>query len=341
MTKDIRNKLLNILFFFGLLGLSLWYIFHDENLTQVFQYLGTADFRFVIPAVGAVIAYILGESVILRYLLHRLGANPRFSHCCLYSFIGFFYCAITPSASGGQPMQVVAMRRDGIPAPVSAVVLAIVTVAYKAVLVLLGVGVLVFRPECILVYLDGVEMLMYIGLVLNVAFILLLLMVVFHPGAVRCGVNLIFRLVQKVHRFKDPEKILQRLDASIGNYRGTAEFFRSNPRIIANVFVLTLIQRFCLFSVVWFTYQAFGLKGASPLILTMLYAMISVAVDMLPLPGGMGISETLFLSIFEPVFGQALVLPGMIVCRGISYYTQLLISAVMTGVSRFVFRKKK
>ena len=40
------------------------------------------------------------------------------------------------------------------------------------------------------------------------------------------------------------------------------------------------------------------------------------------------------------IFGVELVLPGMIVCRGISYYTQLVISGVMTGVAQFVFREK-
>ena len=73
---------------------------------------------------------------------------------------------------------------------------------------------------------------------------------------------------------------------------------------------------------------------------SLLYGMISVAVDMLPLPGGMGISETLFSSIFLPIFGAELVLPGMILCRGISYYTQLLISAIMTVAAHLVFRKK-
>jgi len=63
--------------------------------------------------------------------------------------------------------------------------------------------------------------------------------------------------------------------------------------------------------------------------------MISVSVDMLPLPGGMGISEKLFLSIFQPVCGKNFVLPVMVVSRGISYYTQLIISAIMTGVAYF------
>ena len=53
-----------------------------------------------------------------------------------------------------------------------------------------------------------------------------------------------------------------------------------------------------------------------------LQAVISVAVDMLPLPGGVGVSEGLFMTMFEPVFGEKL-LPGMLLSRGISYYALL------------------
>jgi uncharacterized membrane protein YbhN (UPF0104 family) len=72
-----------------------------------------------------------------------------------------------------------------------------------------------------------------------------------------------------------------------------------------------------------------------------LQAMISVATDMIPLPGGMGISENMFLDIFQPIFGEKLVLPGMVISRGLSYYTQLLISGAMTVVAMFILREKK
>lgn len=340
MKKLTGKRLLSILFFFGILALTIWYVFHDENLSQISLYLSDANLWYVVPAVGAVIAFIVGESVVICYLLHKLGTQPKFWHCCLYSFIGFFYSAITPSASGGQPMQVVAMRRDGIPGAVSTVVLAIVTITYKLVLVLLGIAVLVFRPASIVRYLDGVEPLMYLGLTLNVVAIAFLLMAVFHPGAARACMTLFFKIVNKIRPFRNPEKVTQRIENSVNQYSGTAAFFKDNPRIITHVFLMTLVQRFCLFSVMWFTYHAFGLSGESGFVVIMLYAMISVAVDMLPLPGGMGISETLFLAIFEPILGEALVIPGMIVCRGISYYTQLLISAIMTGVSQFVIRDR-
>lgn len=342
MNKDRKKTILSAVLFFAVLALTFWYVLRDENLSQVVDSLQDARLVWVIPAVVSVVAFILGESVIIYYLLRKLATKPNFAHCCLYSFVGFFYSAVTPSASGGQPMQVVCMRRDGISGAVSTVVLAIVTVTYKLVLVLMGVAVLVFRPEGIVRYLDGVEGWMYLGLVLNVAFIILLLMAVFHPGTVRGGANLISRLLG---RFRNSEGLMQKFENTINQYSGTAAFFQNNPRLIVHVFLITLLQRMFLFSVVWYTYLAFGLSGESFFVTVMLYAMISVAADMLPLPGGMGISETLFLAIFEPIFGEALVLPGMLVCRGISYYTQLLISAVMTAFAHLIFfgrrRKRK
>ena len=341
MATKTKKRIGGAVFFFAILGLTLWYVFRDQNLNKIGDCLSDADIRYVVLAVAAVVAFILGESVVIWYLLRRLGTSPKFPRCCLFSFIGFFYSAITPSASGGQPMQVLYMRRDGIGGAVSTVVLAIVTITYKLVLVVVGLAVLLFRPADVMACLEDARVLVYIGLGLNIVAITLLLTAVFHPGVIQGTMGLIMGLLEKLRLFRDHEKVMTRVQNALGNYHDTAAFFKREPGIIAVVFLITLVQRFCLFSVIYFTYQAFGLSGYSAFSMVLLYAMISVAVDMLPLPGGMGISESLFLSLFAPVFGSELVLPGMIVCRGISYYTQLLISGLMTGVAQFIFRKKK
>ena len=341
MTKHTRKRILGAVFFFSILALTFWYVLRDENLYKVADYLADADGRYVALSVAAVIAFILGESVVLCYLLRQLGTQSKFSHCCLFSFVGFFYSAITPSASGGQPMQVFYMRRDGIPGAVSTVVLAIVTITYKLVLVVVGLAVMLLRPSDVISRLGEAEALVYIGLALNVVFIAILLTAVFHPAVIQHCMKLLFTLLHKIRPFRNPEQVMARVQSSLDRYHGTAAFFRQEPKIIVNVFFITLLQRFCLFSVVWLTYLAFGLSGENALAMILLQAMISVAVDMLPLPGGMGISETMFLAVFAPIFGPELVLPGMIVCRGISYYTQLVISGMMTVVSQFFFREKK
>lgn len=341
MKKPKLKNIINILLLAVVFGLTLWSVFHGEDLAQVLNFLSTADLLYIVPGIICVLFFIVGESVVIYYLMRTLGARVQFSHCCLYSFIGFFYSCITPSASGGQPMQVVAMRKDRIPVAVSTVVLAIVTVTYKLVLVLIGLAVLLIRPPQMMMYLEPVESIMYVGLALNIVCILILLLLIFHPNLIRVLAERVLNLLNRIRPFRDLQAQKDRLERILGQYQGAAEFYRSHKHVIVHVFLITLLQRYILFMVTWFTYWSFGLSGHSMPLIVGLQAMISVAADMLPLPGGMGISENLFLEIFPQIFGDALVLPGMMISRGVSYYTQLLISGVMTIAASFAIKEKR
>lgn len=330
MNQNLK-KAANALFLAAVFALTLWAVFRGENPWEIWEGLAEADPVWLLPSVVCVVGFILGESVVIYCLTRSLGVGIRLKKCCLYSFIGFFYSAITPSASGGQPMQVVAMRRDGIPVAVSTVVLAIVTVTYKLVLVLAGALMFLIRPQRLMVYLDPVAPIVCLGMGLNVVCVAGLLLAVFQPNLVRTLARWLLGLLTRLKLFRNPEKQAQRLERILGQYQGTAEFYLTHKRLIFRVFLITVAQRFALFLVTWFTYRSFGLTGHSLPEVVSLQAMISVAADMLPLPGGMGVSETLFLDIFQGVFGEDLVLPGMMISRGISYYTQLILCALITA----------
>ena len=340
MQKNSIKKHFNIIFLIVVFTLTIWSVFHGEDFGETLDYLQSVNPVYVLLSIACVILFILGESVLIHYMLKSLGTRVRLGHCCLYSFIGFFYSCITPSASGGQPMQVIAMRKDRIPVAVSTVVLAIITITYKLVLVVIGLAVVIVRPPVLMAYIDNVEALIWLGLVLNVGCIILLLLLVFHPKLVKNCAEKLLKLVNRIHPFRHSEKLSAKLDSMAAQYTGTAEYYRTHHRTIVIVFLITLLQRCLLFLVTWLTYKAFGLSGESLVTILLMQAMISVAVDMLPLPGGMGISENLFLRMFLPVFGAELVLPGMVVSRGISYYTQLLLSAAVTVAASFIIRKK-
>ena len=342
MNRNLK-KTANALFLVLVFALTFWAVFHGENPREILTDLSAADPAWLLPSILCVVGFILGESVVIYHLTRSLGVGIRLKRCCLYSFIGFFYSAITPSASGGQPMQVMYMRRDGIPVAVSTVVLAIVTITYKLVLVLAGALMFLLRPGRLMVYLDPVAPIVYLGMALNVVCVAGLLLAVFHPNLVRALSLRLLGLLTRLKLFRSPEKQAQRLERILGQYHGTAEFFRSHKGLIIRVFFITVAQRFTLFLVTWFTYRSFGLHGHSLPEVVSLQAMISVAADMLPLPGGMGVSETLFLDIFRDVFGKDLVLPGMMISRGISYYTQLILCALITAAATLSwnrYRKK-
>ena len=172
-------------------------------------------------------------------------------------------------------------------------------------------------------------------LVLMIVTITYKLVLVFHPMLARTILVKGLDLLEKMHLMKKKSSRLEKLNASMDQYRATAVYLREHVWVLVEVFAITVFQRFALFVATWFVYKAFGLSGSSAFVIIVLQGTISVAVDMLPLPGGMGISEQLFLRIFLPIFGSKLLLPGMLLSRGLGYYTELILSALLTIFANF------
>ena len=333
-----KKTIVNLIFLLVVFGLTIYYVFHGEDMGALMGYLGESDIRYWIAGVILVVLFILSESVIIYYMMRSIGQPVILTHCFLYSFVGFFFSAITPSASGGQPAQLYFMKKDNLSLSISTLILMVVTITYKAVLVVIGLVVIIFRPPVIMYYLEPVIGWCYLGVALNVFCVAFMMLLVFHPTlAGNILITLVHFFCKFVHTKKE-KKWIQRIEGALERYRSVADYLRQNKFVIVNVLIITFVQRIIWFFITYLVYLSFSLHELDPFSITTLQGMISVSVDMLPLPGGMGISEKLFLSIFRPVCGENLVLPVMVVSRGISYYTQLIISAVMTGVAYFTIR---
>lgn len=330
-----RKKIGNTLFLVAVFLLTIYSVFHGEDLHAVAKAIEGVNPWYIILAGAAVVFFIWGESIIIHYMFATLNIKTKKRTCFLYSCVGFFFSAITPSATGGQPAQIYYMRRNKIPIPVATLVLMIVTITYKSVLVFIGLFVAFFQRGFVHRYLEGILPIFYLGVALNVFCCIFMSFLVFCPNLAKNMLVKGMHFLEHIHLMKKKPERQQKLEASMEHYEAAAVYFKTHKMVIGNVMVITFLQRFALFFVTWFVYKAFGLSGASVYDVVMLQAVVSVSVDMLPLPGGMGISENLFLIIFKSVFVGSLLLPGMVLSRGIAYYVQLLFSAVMTAVAHF------
>ena len=337
--KSRKKIIFNGVFLAVVFALTVYGVFHGEDLSSMMDAIHRADKRWLVPGIALVAFFIWGESIIIWYMMRSSGICLKKRTCFLFSSVGFFFSCITPSASGGQPMQIYYMKKEKISIPVSTVILMIVTITYKLVLVVIGVGIAIFGRGFLHKYLEGILPVFYLGLALNIFCVTFMTILVFHPLLAKAILVKGMKLLERLHLMKKKEGRLKKLEDSIDTYRNTAAYLKNNPFVIVKVIGITFIQRMALFAVTWFVYQAFGLHGTGFWEILFLQAVISVSVDMLPLPGGMGISETLFLNIFSPVFG-GLLLPGMVLSRGLGYYGELLISAVFTVVAQLTIGKK-
>ena len=92
-------------------------------------------------------------------------------------------------------------------------------------------------------------------------------------------------LIEKMHLMKPRRSRLEKLEASMDQYRATAVYLKEHVKVLIEVFGITVFQRFALIAATWFVYRAFGLSGTSAVVIVILQGTIAVAVDMLPLPG--------------------------------------------------------
>ena len=346
-----KKNFFNVCFLLLVVFLTLYSVFYGEDLGQICVYLREGDIRLWILGVITVIIFIECESVIIYYLLKTLGEKVKLTHCFLFSFAGFFFSLITPSATGGQPAQLYFMKKDKLSLTVSTLVLMVVTITYKFVLVVIGLFIFIVRPPKVMRYLAPAAGWCYLGIVLNVICVSAMLLLVFHPMLAEnicvlclntaCKMIGVFR--KKSSFVKKKDTYLEKIHVSMEKYRKVAEYFAAHKAVILNVFLITFIQRVLLFAVTYIVFISFELKNFDAFTVISLQGMISVAVDMLPLPGGLGISEKLFMDIFTDICGSKYTLPVMIVSRGLTYYTQLLISAVMTGYAYWsmVYKKER
>ena len=320
---------------------TFYLIFREQEISAVIDSIQKVKYRYLGLGIVLTLLFICSESVIIHLLMNTVKTSVSLIRCIKYSFVGFFFSAVTPSATGGQPMQVLWMKRDNISVAISTLVLMIVTAAYKTVLILLCAIAVVFEWKVIQQYANDIWFLIVFGVVCNISFIVFLLIAVFRQSWMTRMVGKTVFFLGKHHIIKNREKWLKKAWKALEKYDKSADYLKQNKQILVQVVLITIFQRLCLFIVTYVVYFAFGLHGTSAFKIIALQTLIALAVDSRPLPGGMGASESSFLIIFLTIFGEEFVLPGMLLSRGITYYAMIIISAVITLVSYVAGGRKK
>ena len=224
-----------------LMGLTFSVLLRDQDLGEVVASVFSVRKRWLIPAVLCMGVYIFCGGLCIRVMQHGLGHKMSIARCFKYSFVEFYFSAITPSSTGGQPMQLVYMKKDGYNVSESSVILVAITAMYKLAFVLLCLVMFALNYNYISGQIDEVHVMFVLGLILDVGMVLLLgLAALLPPGDPLSWQEAACSLLVKLHLVKAPEKKLASVDRIIEQYRECSEFVRTHPMIILRTFgVLT------------------------------------------------------------------------------------------------------
>ena len=110
--KTIIKYLQNYLLFVALIVITFWIIFKDQDLGQLADTLKNSNIWYILLGIATMFGFICMEAFNIGRMLKHIGEKSTFIKNLKYAFVGIFFSAITPAASGGQPMQIYYMHKD-------------------------------------------------------------------------------------------------------------------------------------------------------------------------------------------------------------------------------------
>lgn len=356
MKKPSSEKLIMWgLLFVALAGLTVLFLHREYSLASVLTSIKTADPLWLLPGILAMGLFFVCEGSNIGRCLRLAGHRVSVAGQLKYFMAGFFFSSITPSASGGQPMQLYFMHKDGLPLSHSSLALLTELTSFQAAAAALALAGLVCQGSPVLAAgakaatgastgpgPDPVSAgfwaggggtvtlaILAAGVLISTAVLAVLLFTIFSPAAARIIASPVLWIIDKFNS-QNASILRVRFLRGICEYRQASQYITKNPRAIAEIFLTSIIQLLAHFSITFCVCKSLGITGISWAMTTLSQASLYVAVSSLPLPGAVGVTEGGFAILFASLIPAELMGVAIILSRFVSFALPLLASGLGT-----------
>lgn len=333
------SKIISIVVVLLSIGMVAYLILSSGEIGGIIEALAAANKGWLVVAVMCYAGFILAEGAGLCAFLRMEGYRIKLFTAAHFSFVGMFYANLTPSATGGQPMQVYLMSKRKVPASVATSALTVRFFFNQLALVGVTLVLWLINREFVAEQLGGAMGLIIIGCVVNFSCVPLIAAIILNrklvEGVARWGI----RLLVKMHLCKNPEKWEKKAIDGIEHFHSSLMSTVRSPRRMLIQLAVSVVEMTMLLIVPLVVYLALHEHGVPwHQLLTVSY-MLYVTAAYFPLPGATGAQEVGFKSYFGGLFSSDLSLSlALLLWRFATFYICLLAGSVDAIVTNF--RKK-
>lgn len=311
------------------------------DLDEIGRALQNFNIWWLFACIAALLLYWGFDGLLLYDITAYMYKRLPLRRCVKVGVIGLYYCALTPSSTGGQPMQVVYMRRDNVPVGTATCIVGIKFVIYELSLCTIYVVGMILRGAHYFVNSREAFWFAAIGFIINLAAVFFIILTIVNKKLVTTIGNWLVRALAKIKIIKKKEKALEHFASAIDEYHTAASYIsRYKLRALGSYFI-SIINLAFLFLIPYLVYLSFGYTKYNVIDVFTMEAFLFLAVSFFPLPGAAGASEGGFLLFFGPFFGAGTAV-AMLIWRFLTYYMILIMGSLMVVLDEvFSIRKSR
>lgn len=340
----IKPKLIFNCLVIGLcIGIVLYFIFSKDGLNDLLHSDINVVWFWIIIALISELLFMLFETLVIYVFIKDDCPSFRFTDAIKVSMMGLFWCAVTPSSTGGQPMQVYLMHSMGINVGYATSRLIQKFMVYQIVLTLINIVSVILNFSNILSLGNAtlVLVLLSFGFITQIGVTAIMLLFSFKPKLSRRLIMFFAKLLNKIRIIKNVDEKIASIDKQLENFHSSNKDIYKRPKLLIPATIFTFIEFVFMFLVSYFIYRSLGFNEAGPVQIITSQAYANLVSGMVPIPGASGAAELGFAAFFSMFFINGTLKSGALIWRFINYYFVVFFTAPSAYITKGKADRKK
>ncbi len=321
-----------------IIAVVLFGVFNRE-FGNVFYTITHLNPGFLGMAVIITVVFFFFEGGIILLLMRSQNIPMRMGAGMKIGLIGIYYSYITPSSTGGQPMQAAYLRRDNVPVGLSTAVLIMKFFCYQCAFVFCSVLSFAFMYGKIARENPKIIPFIVVGLIINGGSILFFGSMFCRPvlGAV-C--RFVKWLAGRFRRLSERFRVVEVIDKFQADFDSYTDDFKEKKKAVIWGILLSVPQFILQMSVLYFVFRSFGYHQSGYMEIVAMQSLLQSSVSFMPMPGASGAQEIGFSNFLRNYFVNNDLYAAVMVWRFFTYYLVVIAGALLVVADQFLYSRK-
>lgn len=337
----LKKNVFGIVSFLLAVAIMLSFFISTKGFSQLLNITQKKSPLWLFIAVGSMVMYWFLEGMVIFVYTKRLYPKNSVTASFNVGMIGLLYSALTPFSTGGQPMQLYIMKKQGLDSGKSVSVLAMKSIVYQVSLAVYSVIAIIACFRFFSVNIPGFSFLSVAGLSINLVIIILMLIVTLNKRWTKKIVDWSVRFLYWTHIVKDKDATEKRMEEQTACFHESALMFKNDFAVQCKACLYSFLEFTFLFLVPYCIFRYFGFSGAVVIQMVAAQAFINMISSFIPIPGAAGVAEGSFYVFFSLFFPANTIIPAILLWRLITYCGTIAGGTLMVFLENLRIRKLK
>ena len=243
-----------------------------------------------------------------------------------------FFNGITPFSSGGQPMQVYLLKRDGIRITKATNIIIQNFIIYQAALVTVGVFAVAVNHFNPIFEATLLKHLVRVGFIMNTLVMIGLVIVSVSSRFNHFILRKTIWLLDRLHIIKGADKVLARWEERVNDFHEGTDYLKRNPFLCVRTYFYNIIYLVLVYSMPFFVILGLNhgsMEGVTVLKVIVANAYVAIMGAFVPIPGASGGIEFGYFKFFGNFVKGPILKASLLLWRTISYYIPMVVGGIL------------